>query len=142
MQHRYGLDRRPVGRWIAVALLVLAFAIALAVVARALTKAPVDGTLVTWQAVAPDRVDARIQVRRAQDVPVTCVLRAQDFNRVDVGYATIEVPVGGTQVELPYSLRTLAPATITELLGCSEDGTPRVTPPQFPPGVVAPAQPY
>jgi hypothetical protein len=142
MQHRYGLDRRPVGRWIAVSLLIAAFVVALGFVAHAITKASVDGTLITWKVVGSDRVDARIQVRRVDDVPVTCVLRAQDFDRADVGYAVVDVPAGGLQVELPYSMRTLAPATITELLGCSADGRPNVTPPQFPPGVVAPAQPY
>ena len=112
MQHRYGLDRRPIGRWIAAGLLVVVFVGALGFVARAITRAPVDGTLITWQAVAPDRVDVRIQVRRAQDVPVACVLRAQDFNHVDVGYATIEIPAGGTQVELPYSLRKIGRAHV------------------------------
>ena len=41
-----------------------------------------------------------------------------------------------------FALRTLAPAYTVELLGCATGAAPKVPPPQFPPGVVPPAQPY
>jgi hypothetical protein len=142
MQERYGLTRRPVGRRIAVTAIVLAFVGALAFVSVGLTSNPVESRLISWDDVAPDRVDMTIQVRRPATDEVTCVLRAQDQQRIDVGYAVVVIPAGEQQVLLDYALRTIAPAYTAELLGCAVDGPPSVPPPQFPPGVVPPPQPY
>ncbi len=142
MQQRYGLDRRPVGQWIAVALVVLSFVAALAFVTVGVTRSQVQARLVSWDDVAADRVDMTIEVRRPADDEVQCVLRAQDVRRIDVGYAVVVIPAGSGEVSLDYSLRTLAPAYTAELLGCAADGLPGVPPPQFPPGVVPPEQPW
>jgi hypothetical protein len=142
MQERYGLDRRPVGRWIGVGVLVAVFVAIIAFVTVALSGSRVDARLVTWHVAAPDRVDMRIEVRRPAGTAVTCVLRAQDQHRIDLGYATLDLPPGADRVVVDYALRTLAPAYTAELLGCDVDGAPQVPPPQFPPGVVPPAQPY
>jgi len=142
MQERYGLDRRPVGRWIAATVLALAFVGALGFVTVGLTASTVEARLVTWDDVAPDRVDISFEVRRQAADEVTCVLRAQDQDRIDVGYATATIPPGDARVRVDYALRTLAPAYTVELLGCAADGPPSVPPPQFPPGVVPPDQPY
>ena len=142
MQQRYGLDRRPVGQWIAVALVVLSFIAALAFVTVGVTRSQVQARLVSWDDVAADRVDMTIEVRRPADDEVQCVLRAQDVRRIDVGYAVVVIPAGSGEVSLDYSLRTLAPAYTAELLGCAADGLPGVPPPQFPPGVVPPEQPW
>ena len=95
MQERYGLDRRPIGRWIAVAALVLAFVAALAFVAVGVTRSPVQSRLISWDDVAADRVDMTIEVRRPAADEVQCVLRAQDSKRIDVGYAVVVIPAGG-----------------------------------------------
>ena len=142
MQQRYGLDRRPVGQWIAVALVVLSFIAALAFVTVGVTRSQVQARLVSWDDVAADRVDMTIEVRRPADDEVQCVLRAQDVRRIDVGYAVVVIPAGSGEVSLDYSLRTLAPAYTAELLGCAADGLLSVPPPQFPPGVVPPEQPW
>ncbi len=142
MQERYGLDRRPVGRWLAIGLLLAAFVAALAFVAVGVTGNPIDSRMVAWEAVAADHIDMTIQVKRPAELEVTCALRAQDARRIDVGYATLVVPPGEAEVLLDYPLRTLAPASTAELLGCSADGLPNVPPPQFPPGVVPPEQPW
>ena len=142
MQERYGLAHRPVGRRIAVTVIVVAFVGALAFVTLGVTDNPVQSRLIAWDDVAADRVDMTIQVRRPEADEVTCVLRAQDVNRIDVGYAEVVLPAGDPQVLLDYSLRTIAPAYTAELLGCAVGGPPSVPPPQFPPGVVPPAQPY
>jgi hypothetical protein len=141
MRQRYGLDRRPVGRWIALTVLGVAFVGALVFVAIGVTSNPVDSRLLTWQVVGPDRIDLTFQVKRPASAEVTCVLRAQDDKRVDVGYATVTVAPGDSEL-VDYRLRTIAPASTVELLGCSVDGAPSVAPPQFPPGVVPPEQPW
>ena len=142
MRERYGLDRSPVGRRIAVLLLAVAFAGVLVFVFFGVTSNPVDARLVAWDDVAPDRVDITISVKRPADAEVTCVLRAQDANRIDLGYATVVLPPGEPELLVDYSMRTIAPAYTAELLGCAVDGPPSVPPPQFPPGVVPPAQPF
>jgi len=136
------MDRRPIGTWIAVAVLVVAFVGALAFVSVGVMGNPIEFRLVAWKVIAADRVDATFTVNRPADAVVTCVLRAQDENRIDLGYATIELPAGTTDELVDYPLRTLSPAFTVELLGCSVDGTPGVAPPQFPPGVVPPDQPW
>ena len=142
MRERYGLDRSPVGRRIAVLVLAVAFAGVLVFVFFGVTSNPVDARLVAWDDVAPDRVDITVSVKRPADAEVTCVLRAQDSNRIDLGYATVVLPPGDAELLVDYSMRTIAPAFTAELLGCAVDGPPGVAPPQFPPGVVPPAQPY
>jgi hypothetical protein len=54
----------------------------------------------------------------------------------------VTLPPGSRDELVEYPLRTLAPAFTVELLGCSVDGPPGVVPPQFPPGVVMPDQPW
>lgn len=142
MQARYGMDRRPVGAWIGTGTLVLAFVGALVFVALNVTGNPVEYRLVAWDVVAPDHVDVTLSVDKPQDAAVTCVIRAQDENRIDLGYATVELPVGSPSDLLTYPLRTLAPAFTVEVLGCAVGAAPGVAPPQFPPGVVAPQQPW
>ena len=144
MQERYGLDHRPVGRWIAVGLLIVAFVAVLAFVGRGLTSNGTATRLIAWKVVAPDRVDITYQATADTGVEVQCVLRAQDSNRIDLGYATTTLPADpAAQVVIStYRLRTLAPAYTAELLGCAAGGAPQVPPPQFPPGVVPPEQPW
>ena len=142
MRARYGLDRRPIGTWIAAVVLVAAFIAALAFVATGVTGNPIEFRLVSWSVVGPDRVDVTISVSRPADSAVTCVLRAQDENRIDLGYVVTELPAGTANELITYPMRTLAPAFAVELLGCSVDGIPGVAPPQFPPGVVPPEQPW
>ena len=143
MQQRYGVDRRPVGAWITVTLVVVAFVAALAYVGAGMTRSDVDARVYSWQVVSPDRADLRLDVRRPATETVQCVVRAQDSGHADVAYATITVPPGEEHAVVDYSLRTLAPAYVVELLGCSSDGTPTgIDPPQFPAGVVPPSQPY
>ncbi len=135
------------GRWLAAAAVVGGFVAILVFVAVGVRPADVDVRLLHWQVVGPDRVDLRLDVRRSgtapADQPVTCVIRAQDRDHIDVAYATVSVPAGPAEVAVDYSLRTLAPAVVVEVLACSTDGPPRdVPPPQFPIGVVPPEQPF
>ncbi len=143
MQARYGLDRRPVGRWVGAAVVIVVFVAALGWVTVSLSGGAVQERLVSWDAAAPDHVNVTFEIsRREPAAEVRCVVRAQDQDRIDVGYATVVIAPGAAQVSTDYALRTIAPAYTTELLGCAVGEAPRVPPPQFPPGVVPPAQPY
>ena len=136
MQERYGFNRRRTGTRILATLVILAFVAALAYVGWAITRPRAQGRLITWSTVSSDRADLTFDANVSD---VTCVVRAQDQNHVDVGYATIT----GIDGRVVYHLRTLAPAYVVEVLGCSLPGaSPEVIPPQFPPGVVPPTQPW
>jgi len=141
MIDRYGLGRRS--RWpmvIGISLsLSLALALAWATVVASRSAVAVD--LRSWKA-ASDHVDLSFTVARRSPEPVTCVIRAQDRTRADVGYATVVVNPTAEVTTVRYALATIAPAYVVEVLGCSADGPPRVIEPQFPPRVVPPDQPW
>lgn len=136
------MDRRPIGAWIATTILVIAFVVAMLFVGLNVTGNPIEDRLVAWDVQGADRVEVTFSVNKPEDASVTCVLRAQDENRIDLGYALVEVAPGSTDALVTYPMRTLAPAFTVELLGCGIDAAPNVAPPQFPPGVVPPEQPW
>lgn len=139
MVERYGINRRSLTGRIVTYTLAVAFALILGFVAYQVTRPSVDFTLVSWKVMAPDRVDVTFRVHAPSDEPIPCVIRAQDASRADVGYATTEVtPVDGATT-VTYRLRTAIPAYAAEVLGCGSSAVPG---PQFPVGVVPPAQPW
>lgn len=139
---RYGLDRRPWGTIIGAIILIIGFALALIFVTMGLTRDTLTATLVTWDDAAPDHVSVTFDVQRQGADTITCVIRAQDKSRADVGYADITIAPGAATLLIDYELRILAPAYVVELLGCSVGLAANVQQPQFPPGVVPPDQPW
>ena len=143
LQARYGIGRRSRLPLIAGIVAVVAFIAALAFVTFNLVSPKVTYKLLAWNDIAADRVDVTFEVRRSEEWDVYCVLRAQDESRTDVGYAVVGIPRGTTYEQMTYPLRTLAPAFVVEVLACEAGAPPaRVIPPQFPPGVEAPEQPW
>lgn len=142
MIERYGLDRRPWGTWLAVAATVIAACGAVALVSTSLTRMPIDVQVISWDESATDHVDVEFQVSRPDGIAVDCAVRAQDRIHIDVGYAIVRIPAGAVTVRTTYPLAIIAPSAIAEVLGCAPIGELRVIEPQFPPGVVAPDQPY
>ena len=143
LQARYGVGRRSRFPLIAGLIGIAAFIAALAFVTFNLVSPKVTYKLLAWNDVAADRVDVTFDVRRSQEWDVYCVLRAQDESRTDVGYAVVGIPRGTSYEQVTYPLRTLAPAFVVEVLACEAGAPPeRVVPPQFPPGVVPPEQPW
>jgi len=143
MQARYGLDRRPVGRYIVVGLLIVAFTVGLVFVWLNLTADRVQFRLLAWSEVSPERVDVTFEVRAPATVDVLCIVRAQDSQRIDLGYAEVPVPGGEEYRLVEYRLRTVAPAYAAEVLECVAGGEQlRVPGPQFPPGIAPPDQPW
>lgn len=143
MRERYGLDRNPWPARIIVGAVVVIYVGLLIFFGARLTTDPIDARLLLWQQPQPDRVDLLFEVNKPTDQAVTCVLRGQDSDRIDVGYATVEVPAGQGYVQQEYQLRVIAPASLIELLACGPAGEPlRVPPAAFPPGIVPPEQPW
>lgn len=143
MRARYGLDNSPWPRRILVGTVIAAYAVVVAWVAVSLEDTPVESELLVWRQVTADRVDITFEVRRDPETQVTCVLRAQDFDRTDVGYAEVVLPRGSEYEQQTYPLRVIGPASVAQVLDCQPVGEPLETPgPQFPPGIAAPEQPW
>lgn len=71
--------------------------------------------------------------------PGTCVFRAQDKSKIDVGYVYIPLPMERTMAE--YRMNTLALASTVELLGCEiGELSEGIAEPVFRPGRIPPAQ--
>jgi len=143
MQARYGMDQRPIGRYIVVGLVVLGFIVGVVFVWLNLTADRVQFRLLAWEAVSAERVDVTFEVRAPANVDALCIVRAQDSQRIDLGYAEVPVPAGEEYRLVEYRLRTVAPAYAAEVLECIAAGDQlRVPGPQFPPGIAQPEQPW
>ena len=143
MQERYGFNRKSWGLTSLITLVIIGFGAALIFVTYSLSQNSVQYRLLAWEELSADRVDITFEVRKPAELPVLCVVRAQDENRIDLGYAEVEIPAGSEYERLTYSLRTLAPAFTAELLTCVASGEPtRVPGPQFPAGIAPPQQPW
>ncbi len=143
LRARYGVGRRPWGAYLAAIIVIVGFAAALGFVIYNVLAPNIQPKLLAWRVVSADHVAVTFEVRRSGATDVSCVIRAQDESRADVGYAVVTLPAGPAYVQQTYDLRTLAPAYVVDVIGCGTANPPeRVPPPQFPPGVVPPAQPW
>ena len=143
MQERYGFGKGHTTRNVVVIGVISVFAAILAFVVVSLAQNNIQFRLLAWNDLPPDRVDITFEVRKPEDLAVVCVIRAQDRNRIDLGYQEVAIPTGSAYQQITYRLRTLAPAFTAELLTCVAQGeVTRVPGPQFPAGVAPPAQPW
>lgn len=137
---RYGTDRPRTGaRALAVAAIVVFVAI-IGYVTWRLGSPSVQANLIRFTVVSDERADVVFDVHRTGENATTCVIRGQGEDHADVGYATVTISPGRSYVQATYPLATSSRATAVEVLGCSDDGPPRVDPPQFVPGTVNPSQ--
>ena len=140
MAARYGVGRTSRGL---LTVVVVAAAVFLAVVGVITWRMATPGaqvTLIGFTVADDHRVDVTFDVRRDPGTATVCVLRAQSATHADVGYATVSVTAGRSEVRTTYPLATSSLATTAEVLGCAPDQAPRVDPPQFLPGTTNPPQ--
>lgn len=142
MVQRYGMDSRPWASWLLAAGLVVAFVAALIFIGTSITRSTGGNELLAWEVRSPEHVTVTFSVRRPDGGALQCAVRGQDRSHVDVGYAIVDVPAGAASAQHVTELRTLTSPYSIEVLGCARPGELNVIPPQFPPGVVPPAQPW
>ena len=140
MQTRYGVNpkRSRTLAWVTV-VGIIALAVGGTLAYRA-THHVVSFRLLAFNVVSPHRVDVTLEVAQAQQTQSYCVLRAQNEQRQDVGYATVAIPSGQTDLTYTYPLSTESTAVVAEVLNCSTSTRMRVPPANFPPGVKIPQQ--
>ncbi len=137
LRARYGLDRNPWPRRVAVGLVLLALLAAGVLSAVAIARgAPIEGNALSWR--AGDRsVAIDIELRGTSAEPVVCVVKAQDVRSTDIGYR--EFVFESSPLTQTIELPTLFRAASVSVLGCGRQGEQlRVPPPDFPPGVAIP----
>ncbi len=140
LKERYGVNQRNWSKIIATFIL-LACGIGLVLFTIIRNSRPsVAGELISFKVTSPNKVTVTWKVQRPEDASIFCVLRAQDIDKTDVGYATVPVPAGPKYSNISYNLTTNGQAVLAEVLGCGNTKNLRVPPPNFPPGVQIPAQ--
>lgn len=142
LRRRYGVRRGPSPLLILFAAAGLIAIAAGIYTAATLTNRGVHYKVLTWHEAAPDHTDISFEVRRSPDQTVVCVLRAQNSDHVDVGYAVVSIPPGDGYAQQDYALHTNAPPWVAEVLGCGKGAAPAGLRPQFAPDAPNPEQPW
>jgi len=140
LQARYGISR---GRSTAFFFGILIAVLVLVSVAYAYyrTKNPeISARLQSFSVISDELVLVDWQVNRVKNQTIYCVIRAQDDQHRDVGYATFAIDGKSEASHFTYGLATTGRAVLTEILGCATSPVMRVPPANFPPGVKIPNQ--
>jgi hypothetical protein len=140
IQERYGYRVvNPRQRILLTALATFAIAIAAAAYFNHRASATTF-SLTTFTITSDTTVEMKWQIARPENEVTYCVIRAQNKQRSDVGYATVEIPAGAAVADFEYTLHTESNAVLAEVLGCGSSPQLRVPTPNFPPGAKIPAQ--
>jgi hypothetical protein len=134
---RYGVRPPSPLRWIAVGLaLVVAVPALVYSAGRYVATQRIPFALISWGSLDDQHVRVFWKLDPGRERQ-WCVLRAQDFNHFDVGFAVVPVESGVASVE--YVLQTRERPMAVDVDACGTD--PYDLPgPQFPPGVLPPPQ--
>ncbi|ATL30121.1 DUF4307 domain-containing protein [Streptomyces formicae] len=86
----------------------------------------IDGTkisaeIIKFDVVSDDSVEVHLEVRKDADTKGYCTLRSQSEDGAEVGRADFRFDQRQDRIDKRVTLRTKAPATSAELLGCHSD---------------------
>ena len=139
---RYGIGPRP---W-PVSILGAALGVAVAGYLLLAVGRPIaaggDVSLLTWNETDAATVTVVWSVHRADDAPVTCVLRVQDSDRFDVAYGVVRIQrtADTPQFETSLSVRGEIFAVPTPVCQPVEPDNSTIPGAHFRPGLLPPAQ--
>ncbi len=103
---------------------------------------PIYEKLLAWEIKDKNNIEIIFEVNRNENIDVWCLLRAQNENMTDVGYAILEIPQDAkTYKQINYKLKTYEMAYTAEVINCDDDKDSTLfIAPQFIPGVEIPQQ--
>ncbi|MEU2183642.1 DUF4307 domain-containing protein [Streptomyces thermolilacinus] len=81
----------------------------------------VSAELIKFDVVAADRVDAHLEVRKADGANGYCTVRALAESGAEVGRKEVRFDQAAARVDEVVTIRTTELATAAQLLGCSAD---------------------
>ncbi|MFD8967200.1 DUF4307 domain-containing protein [Streptomyces sp. NPDC059568] len=81
----------------------------------------VSGELIKFKVVSATSVEVHLEVRKDRDAGGSCTLRSLAENGAEVGRKDVRFGPGETRIDQVFTVRTTAPATSAELLGCTSD---------------------
>lgn len=143
LQDRYGY--RPASKiWIGLGVVLCIALLGLGVfLANNVGNPETSYKLLAFNPAAADHTTVTFEVRHDPATSVRCVLRVQDKDHVDLGYAEVTIPPGKNYNQVSYQVATNDFGYAAEVLGCAPMGDPLpVYPPQFPPNAPNPPQPW
>lgn len=137
LHERYGI--RPPSKlrplWVAMGVLAIGSVLTFFVFRFVATR-NAAAALIEWSELGDTRVSVTFQVN-AESGERWCAIRAQAFDQFDVGFAVL--PVSAAAQTITYEMNTLDAPFAVDLVGCNTDPY-KLRGPQFPPGVLPPAQ--
>ena len=142
IQDRYPKPGKP---WFLVIIAVIFIVVIGAFVSTGISRVinpPLSEKLLAWEIKDKNNVEVIFEVNRNESLDVWCLLRAQNENMTDVGYAILEIPKDGKNYkQLNYNLKTYEMAYTAEVIKCDDekDSTLFIAS-QFIPGVEIPKQ--
>ena len=140
IQRRYGLPPRR-RRGVLIVLIVTALFTAPLLAQFAWRSGTEQGvlTMPSHEVISDSTVRLRLNYA-GRDRAFVCAVRAQDYDRQDVGYAYLQLPPGAART-WEYPLRTRHRTVLAAVVACQPGLDPtRLPAPQFPPGVKPPEQ--
>ncbi|WP_055590680.1 DUF4307 domain-containing protein [Peterkaempfera griseoplana] len=87
-----------------------------------LRETKLHGEVPTFRVVSGTAVTAHLSVRKQSGVSGVCTLRSESPDHTVVGQLDVAVPAAGSTFDKDVTIRTTAPGTTAELLGCVAHG--------------------
>ena len=140
IQQRYGYTKRQKFPVVIATVLALIVGSGLGLAEYRKAHPSLDWELRSFNIESDTKTQIVWEIARQKGEATYCVLRAQDIQRMDVGYATVYIAPGEALTVMQYELATESLPVLAEVLGCSTKPEMRVPPANFPPGVKIPAQ--
>ena len=142
LRDRYGYRPTPWPVFVLAAAVCIAVATLGGLIAYRDANPDVVYKLLAYNTVDKSHTSVTFEVRRDGSQTVDCVLRAQDIQHQDVGYAIVTVPPGDDYVQQTYQLATRERAFTADVLACALPDDLHTDQPAFPPGTSNPPQPW
>ena len=99
----------------------------------------IETRLISWEVSSPTTVEITWNVSQSSNRPLFCILRAQDSEQFDVGFAIFKIPDPMEDSQFTQTLQTTESSYAVLNPRC-EQNVSTLTGPHFRPGLLPPAQ--
>lgn len=122
IQARYPEEKKSWFLFIVGSIFVLIIGAFIAVGVERVINPPLYEKLLAWEIKDANSVSVTFEISRPIDMNVWCLIRAQNEDKFDVGYAVLAFPQNGQQyLQTNYLLKTYETAYVAEVINCDDD---------------------